>query len=88
MELRIPNLRRGSYFLGSLEPRRIAEKALTAVIQEAIGHPNVLVRIVEGYSSYLVQQVRDGEVAFAVVPALPDSTGLRAGRYNSQPWPV
>lgn len=28
-------LRRGSYFPGFLEPRRIAEKALTAVIQEA-----------------------------------------------------
>src|SRR3954452_13712225 len=35
VELRIPKLRRGSYFPGFLEPRRIAEKALTAVIQEA-----------------------------------------------------
>ncbi len=35
VELRIPKLRRGSYFPGFLEPRRLTEKALTAVIQEA-----------------------------------------------------
>ncbi len=35
VELRIPKLRRGSYFPGFLEPRRMSEKALTAVIQEA-----------------------------------------------------
>ena len=35
VELRIPKLRRGSDFPGFLEPRRMAEKALTAVIQEA-----------------------------------------------------
>ena len=38
VELRIPKLRKGSYFPGFLEPRRIAEKALTAVIQEAYIH--------------------------------------------------
>src|SRR6202521_3352202 len=35
VELRIPKLRRGSYFPGFLEPRRLAEKALAAVVQEA-----------------------------------------------------
>ena len=35
VELRIPRLRTGSYFPCFLEPRRLAEKALTAVIQEA-----------------------------------------------------
>jgi transposase-like protein len=30
VELRIPELRKGSYFSGFLEPRRMAEKALTA----------------------------------------------------------
>ena len=35
VELRIPRLRKGSYFPSFLEPRRLAEKALTAVIQEA-----------------------------------------------------
>src|SRR4030088_2471046 len=35
VELRIPKLRQRSYFPGFVEPRRMAEKALTAVIQEA-----------------------------------------------------
>src|SRR5438128_6595333 len=35
VELRIPKLRKSSYFPAFLEPRRMAEKALTAVIQEA-----------------------------------------------------
>jgi transposase-like protein len=38
VELRIPKLRKGSYFPGFLEPRRMAEKALAAVIQEAYIH--------------------------------------------------
>lgn len=35
IDLRIPKLRKGSYFPGFLEPRRTAERALAAVIQEA-----------------------------------------------------
>src|SRR5487761_1024225 len=35
IELRIPKLRKGSYFPGFLEPRRMAEKAIAAVVQEA-----------------------------------------------------
>jgi len=35
VDLAIPKLRKGSYFPSFLEPRRTAEKALTAVIQEA-----------------------------------------------------
>ena len=35
LDLRIPKLRQGSYFPGFLEPRRTAEKALVAVVQEA-----------------------------------------------------
>ena len=38
VELRIPKLRKGSYFPGFLEPRRLAEKALAAVVQEAYVH--------------------------------------------------
>src|SRR3954467_14437918 len=38
IDLEIPRLRRGSYFPSFLEPRRTAEKALTAVIQEAYIH--------------------------------------------------
>lgn len=35
VDLKIPKLRKGSYFPGFLEPRRTAEKAMAAVIQEA-----------------------------------------------------
>src|SRR5690348_2062864 len=35
LSLRIPKLRQGSYFPPFLEPRKVAEKALVAVIQEA-----------------------------------------------------
>jgi putative transposase len=38
IDLSIPRLRKGSYFPVFLEPRRTAEKALTAVIQEAYVH--------------------------------------------------
>src|SRR5690606_2386625 len=38
VELRIPKVRTGSYFPSFLEPRRMAEKALTAVIQGAYIH--------------------------------------------------
>src|SRR5438105_3276347 len=38
VELRIPKLRKSSYFPAFLEPRRMAEKALTAVVQEAYVH--------------------------------------------------
>jgi putative transposase len=38
VELRIPRLRRGSYFPSFLEPRRMAEKAIAAVVQEAYVH--------------------------------------------------
>jgi transposase-like protein len=35
VHLQIPKIGKGSYFPGFLEPRRMAEKALTAVVQEA-----------------------------------------------------
>ena len=35
LELRIPKLRRGSYFPSFLEPRKASERALVAVVQEA-----------------------------------------------------
>jgi transposase-like protein len=38
VELRIPKLRKGSYFPAFLEPRRLSEKALAAVVQEAYVH--------------------------------------------------
>ena len=44
VELKIPKLRQGSYFPEFLEPRRTAEKALTAVIQEAYVQASPLAR--------------------------------------------
>ncbi len=38
VELRIPKRRKGSYFPAFLEPRRLAEKALAAVVPEAYVH--------------------------------------------------
>jgi putative transposase len=35
LELKVPKLRQGSYFPSFLEPRRLTEQALTAVLQEA-----------------------------------------------------
>ncbi|SFP86815.1 Transposase, Mutator family [Mesorhizobium sp. NFR06] len=56
VELRIPKLRKGSYFPSFLEPRRMAEKALTAVIQEA-SHEELLSQV--GRSrSHLATSVR------------------------------
>src|SRR3712207_4639111 len=52
IELAIPKLRKGSYFPSFLEPRRTAEKALTAVIQEAYVH---------GISTRSVDELRSEE---------------------------
>jgi DNA-binding transcriptional LysR family regulator len=41
-------------------------------------HPNVVVRITEAYSAVLTQQVRAGELNFAVVPAFADAAGLKS----------
>ena len=38
VELRVPKRRKGSYFPSFLEPRRLAEKAIAAVVQEAYVH--------------------------------------------------
>src|SRR5690242_21899002 len=38
VDLRIPKLRQGSYFPSFIDPRRTAERALAAVIQEAYVH--------------------------------------------------
>ncbi|WP_299823472.1 transposase, partial [uncultured Jannaschia sp.] len=38
IDLNIPRLRKGSYFPAFLEPRRTAERALMAVVQEACIH--------------------------------------------------
>jgi putative transposase len=52
VELRIPKLRRGSYFPAFLEPPRMAEKALTAVIQQAY---------IQGVSTHSVDALVQGD---------------------------
>ena len=85
VDLKIPKLRKGSYFPGFLEPRRTAEKALTAVIQEAYIQ-GVSTRSVDelvkamGMSGISKSQVsrlceRDRR-AGACVPGPPDRGGL------------
>jgi LysR family transcriptional regulator, nitrogen assimilation regulatory protein len=41
-------------------------------------HPNVVVRVVEGYSAALTEQVLAGELEFAVVPAFTGAPGLKS----------
>ncbi len=48
-------------------------------------HPNVTMRCVEGYSAALTQQVRAGEVDFAVVPDFSGPIGLRRQLFARMP---
>ena len=59
VELRILKLRKGSYFPGFLEPRRLAEKALTAVIQEAYIQ-GILTRSVDDLVKAIKTKIRTG----------------------------
>ena len=43
--------------------------------------PNVVVRVVEAYSALLTQQVRAGELDFAIVPAIPTTPGIRSSHF-------
>jgi putative transposase len=56
VELAIPRLRQGSYFPGFLEPRRRAEQALVAVVQEAYVN-GVSTRRVDRLVDRLVEQL-------------------------------
>jgi transposase len=86
VELRIPKLRRGSYFPSFLEPRRTAEKALTAVIQEAYVH-GVSTRAVDD----LVQAMGASGVSRSQVSRLCAELDERVGAFLSRPiegeWP-
>ena len=48
-------------------------------------HPNLVVRIVEGYSAPLTQQVRSGELDFAIVPASAGLPGLKSRLFLRTP---
>src|SRR5262249_46361689 len=73
VDLAIPKLRKGSYFPTFLEPRRAAEKALVAVIQEAY---------VQGVSTRSVDGPRqgDGDDGHLQEPSLASVRGHRRAR--------
>jgi putative transposase len=86
VELRIPKLRKGSYFPGFLEPRRMAEKALTSVIQEAYIH-GVSTRSVDD----LVKALGMNGVSKSQVSRLCEEIDERVGAFLGRPlegdWP-
>ncbi len=56
--------------------------ALSHFIEE---HPNVTVRVLEGYSGTLTQRVRAGDLDFAIVPAFPGLAGLKSRLFLRTP---
>src|SRR3974390_1139550 len=86
VELRIPKLRKGSYFPGFLEPRRMAEKALTAVIQEAYVH-GISTRSVDD----LVQAMGGSGISKSQVSRLCGEIDSRVKAFLNRPiegdWP-
>jgi putative transposase len=86
IELAIPRLRKGSYFPSFLEPRRTAEKALVAVIQEAYVH-GVSTRSVDD----LVKAMGAGGMSKSQVSRLCAEIDIRVNAFLSRPlegaWP-
>ncbi len=86
IELAIPKLRKGSYFPSFLEPRRTAEKALTAVIQEAYIH-GISTRAVDD----LVKAMGGSGVSKSQVSRLCEEIDERVNAFLSRPlegtWP-
>jgi putative transposase len=86
IDLEIPRLRKGSYFPSFLEPRRTAEKALTAVIQEAYVH-GVSTRAVDN----LVKAMGASGVSKSQVSRLVEEIDERVNAFLSRPiegeWP-
>ena len=86
IELAIPRLRKGSYFPSFLEPRRTAEKALVAVIQEAYVH-GVSTRSVDD----LVKAMGAGGMSKSQVVAAVRRDRQRVNAFLSRPlegaWP-
>ena len=84
--LQIPKLRKGSYFPGFLEPRRTAEKALAAVIQEAYVH-GVSTRSVDE----LVKAMGMTGISKSQVSRLCEELDERVGTFLNRPlegdWP-
>jgi transposase-like protein len=86
IDLSIPKLRKGSYFPSFLEPRRTAEKALAAVIQEAYVH-GVSTRAVDD----LVRAMGGTGVSKSQVSRLCEEIDERVDAFLSRPiegeWP-
>src|ERR1700733_14960653 len=86
IDLEIPRLRTGSYFPSFLEPRRTAEKALTAVIQEAYVH-GVSTRSVDD----LVKAMGASGVSKSQVSRLVEEIDGRVNAFLARPiegeWP-
>ena len=88
VELRIPKLRKGSYFPGFLEPRRMAEKALTAVIQGAISRASqrVLSTIWSRPQGVLGRpSPAPGFAAWGAFPRARSAAGARRSMARSKP---
>jgi putative transposase len=86
VELRIPKLRKGSYFPAFLEPRRLSEKALAAVVQEAYVH-GVSTRSVDD----LVKAMGMSGISKSQVSRLCEEIDARVKAFLSRPiegdWP-
>ena len=86
VELRIPKLRKGSYFPSFLDPRRMAEKALSAVIQEAYVH-GVSTRSVDD----LVKAMGGSGISKSQVSRLCEEIDARVNAFLDRPlegeWP-
>jgi putative transposase len=85
VELRIPKLRTGSYFPGFLEPRRLAEKALTAVIQEAYIQ-GVSTRSVDDLVKAMGSGISKSQVS-RLVEEIDDKVQAFLGRPIEGDWP-
>jgi LysR family nitrogen assimilation transcriptional regulator len=70
----------GEIFIGLMPT--MTRSALAPTLSRFMqGHPNVAVRIVEAYSAVLTQQVRSGELDFAIVPALASTPGIASRHF-------
>jgi LysR family nitrogen assimilation transcriptional regulator len=70
----------GEIFIGLMPT--MTRSALAPTLSRYVeAHPNVAVRIVEAYSAVLTQQVRSGEVDFAIVPALASTPGIASRHF-------
>src|SRR3712207_2744446 len=60
--------------------------ALAPVLARFIlAHPNLVVRVVEGYSAVLTQRVQASELDFAIVPAFAGGSGLKSRLFLRTP---